>query len=209
MLEYVLNLFESAGFMPHGHCYFWQPAVLATNVAGDGLTALAYFSIPPVIFFLIKKRKDLTHTNVFILFAFFILLCGITHFIEVITVWVPIYRMQGLIKVLTGLVSILTAFVLYRSIPVFMRLPSHKRLELVNIKLRNEVKERERAQIALREANEALETRVQQRTAQLIKTNRDLEREIEQRKRTEQHLMEKNLELMRNNNDFNQQSTVC
>ncbi|MFC5271779.1 hypothetical protein [Adhaeribacter terreus] len=208
MLEYIQNLFESVGFIPHGHCFFWQPAILATNVLGDGLTALAYLSISPVLFFLTKKRKDLNRKSTFVLFALFILLCGITHFIDLVTIWTPIYRVQGLLKVLTGLVSIMAAVMLYRSMPVLRRLPSNKRLEEVNIKLRSEVAERERAQIALREANEALETRVQQRTAQLIKTNRDLEREIEQRKRTEQILKEKNLELMRINNNFNQQSAV-
>jgi hypothetical protein len=208
MLEYVQNLFESAGFMPHGHCYFWQPGILATNVAGDGLAALAYLAIPPVLVFLTQKRKDLTHKPVFIFFALFIFLCGITHIIEIVTVWTPVYRLQGLLKILTGSIAVVTAIMLYRAFPVLIRISGQRRLEEVNIKLRNEVAERERAQIALREANEALDTRVQQRSAQLIKTNRDLEREIEQRKITEQHLKEKNLELMRINQGFNRSSTV-
>ncbi|MBK0404063.1 hypothetical protein I5M27_13795 [Adhaeribacter sp. BT258] len=208
MLEYVQNLFESVGFIPHGHSFSWQPAILATNVAGDALTALAFLAIPPVLLFLTKKRKDLTHKYVFIFFALFLFLCSITHLFGIVTVWNPVYRIQGVFKIITGVVSVITAFMLYRALPDLMRIPGQKRLEEVNIKLRKEVAERERAQIALREANEALETRVQQRTAQLIKTNRDLEREIEQRKRTEQDLKEKNMELMRINNSLNQQSKV-
>ncbi|KAA9340862.1 sensor histidine kinase [Adhaeribacter soli] len=202
MVEYLQKLFESNGFMPHGHCYFWRPEILFTNVIGDGLTSLAYFSIPPILFYITRKRKDLTHRPLFLLFALFIFACGATHLIEIITVWKPFYRLQGAIKIITGLVSVSTAVVLLRAVPTLLALPSHDRLEKVNARLREEVAERERAQVALRQANEALETRVQQRTAQLIKTNRELEREIEIRKRTEEDLLEKNQELVRINADL-------
>lgn len=202
MIEYLGKLFESAGFMPHGHCYFWQSEILFMNVVGDGLTALAYFSIPVILFYLTRKRTDLTHKPIFILFALFIFACGATHLTEIITVWTPVYRIQGLLKVITGLLSVTTAFFLFRAIPGFLSMPSQDRLEKVNNQLRGEVAEREQAQVALRQANEALETRVQQRTAQLIKTNRELEKEIETRKRTEEDLREKNQELVRLNTDL-------
>jgi signal transduction histidine kinase len=106
------------------------------------------------------------------------------------------------VKVLTGLLSIGTAILLLRSLPRILSFPSHARLEVANARLLAEISERERAQVALRQANEALEGRVQQRTAQLIKINRELEHEIEVRKQTEVSLMNKNLELVRINSDL-------
>jgi signal transduction histidine kinase len=202
MIEYLQKLFESAGFMPHGHCYFWRPEILITNVVGDGLTAFAYFSIPPTLFYLARKRDDLSHKSIIFLFVLFILACGATHLIEIVTVWNPVYRVQGVVKLITGLLSIATAIVLYRALPAIIALPGNNRLSVLNSKLLDEVAERERAQIALRQANEALETRVQQRTAQLIKINRELEKEIDIRKKAEGDLTEKNLELVRINLDL-------
>ena len=32
-------LFDSDSYMPHGHCYLWQPGVLWLHVIADGLIA--------------------------------------------------------------------------------------------------------------------------------------------------------------------------
>lgn len=53
----------------------------------------AYYSIPFMLFYFAKKRQDLTHKNVFLHFGAFILACGTTHLIDMITVWVLIYRL--------------------------------------------------------------------------------------------------------------------
>jgi len=45
MLEFIQHLF-SQEFMPHGHCLFWRPEIIRLYVIGDGLTAIAYYSIP-------------------------------------------------------------------------------------------------------------------------------------------------------------------
>ena len=44
-MEFLRRLFNT-DFMPHGHCYFWKPAVLWTNVFVGGVIALSYFVIP-------------------------------------------------------------------------------------------------------------------------------------------------------------------
>ena len=203
MIRFIQKLFDSGGFIPQGNSYSWSPDILVYNVIGEGLTALVFFAIPVIIYFIAKKRHGASQRSLIALFIFFYIFVGFTHFLEIVTIWSPIYRLQGLFKLLTGLISLISIIALYRAIPSFIRMPGQKRLEEVNLKLRLEVAERERAQVALRQANEALESRVQQRTAQLIKINRELEKEIEQRKRTECDLTEKNAELMRMNNNLN------
>jgi light-regulated signal transduction histidine kinase (bacteriophytochrome) len=121
--------------MPHGHCYFWKPEVLWTNVIGDFATALAYFLIPFGLYYFIKKKKEVRYRPLFLLFALFILSCGTTHVLDIISVWHPIYRLEGLLKLFTGAISLITAYVLIKAIPDALNIPSQKTLRLLNEEL--------------------------------------------------------------------------
>jgi len=35
MLDFLKNLFESSGFMPHGHCYLWNPSLVRLHLLTD------------------------------------------------------------------------------------------------------------------------------------------------------------------------------
>jgi two-component system, LuxR family, sensor kinase FixL len=129
MLDFFSQLFDSESFMPHGHCYLWEPTILWTHIIGDLLTVLAYFSIPIGLFIFIRKRKDLRHQGIFVLFAAFIFLCGITHLIDLWIIWVPTYRLESLAKVITGGISFFTAVALFRAIPQALQIPSVADLE--------------------------------------------------------------------------------
>lgn len=183
-MEFFQKLLQS-DFMPHGHCYFWKPEILWLTVGGDALTAAAYYSIPLMLFYFAKTRQDLAHKHVFFLFGAFILLCGTTHVMDIWTAWIPTYRLAGIIKMVTGLVSIATAVVLYKSIPALLSIPSNAQLESTNFQLKAEIKEREKIQHELYLAKEALEARVVERTSQLLQANSALAAEIEEREKTQ------------------------
>src|SRR5271165_6664316 len=105
MNEWFGWLFSSPGFMPHGHCYLWQPGTLWLNVGSDGLIAAAYFAIPLSLYRLVRRRTaEIPFPGVFLMFAAFIFLCGSTHVMEIWTVWHPYYRLAGALKLLTGIV---------------------------------------------------------------------------------------------------------
>ena len=70
------------------------------------------------------------------LFATFILLCGATHWLDVLTLWVPVYGLGAVVKAATALVSLFTAIVLWRSIPAALALPSPSQLREANAALR-------------------------------------------------------------------------
>ncbi|MDQ4141947.1 MAG: HAMP domain-containing histidine kinase, partial [Bacteroidota bacterium] len=106
------------------------------------------------------------------------------------------------VKVITGLLSIGAAFILLRSLPKILLIPSSEALAMANDQLRLQIAERHKAEAALRQVNDELETRVNQRTAQLIRANRELEREVEIRKKAEKTLVLKNGELIRINADL-------
>src|SRR5688572_29992323 len=202
MFPLLQKLFDPQGFLPLGECFSWQQDVLITNVVGDSVIALIYFSVPFILFILSKRRAFFIHKYIFVVFTLFIWVCAFRHVLNIITVWEPVYYLQGVFKLITSFLAVITVTVFYRSYPKALGLDKANALAKANDRLLEEIAERERAQVALRQANEALESRVQQRTSQLIKTNRELEKEIEQRKKTEEDLLEKNKELTRINSEL-------
>ena len=165
-------LFSSAGFMPHGHCYLWQPGTLWLNVGSDGLIATAYFAIPASLYTLVRRRiTEIPFPGIFLMFAAFILLCGLTHVMEIWTVWNPAYRLGGGLKLVTGLVSLATTITLFRLMPLALQLRSPQALQreveartaelaTANANLQRTVRELERQredlEAAHREKNESL-----------------------------------------------------
>ena len=71
----------------------------------------------------------------FLLFAIFILLCGATHLLDVLTLWVPAYGLQVLVKAATAVVSIVAAIALWQLLPQALALPSSAQLQAANLAL--------------------------------------------------------------------------
>jgi diguanylate cyclase (GGDEF)-like protein len=153
------KLFDGS-FMPHGHCFLWREDLLFLHVAGDVTTALAYILIPFVLVRLVIIRNDLSFNSIFLLFACFILFCGLTHIIDVLNIWYGYYYIQGVAKIATGLISIATAVVLWRLVPVVVALPSRQDMSV-------KMAELQQARDALAESNKSLEAKVAQRTQEL------------------------------------------
>ena len=88
MMTLLHWLTATSGFMPHGHCYLWQPATLWLNVGSDGMIAAAYYAIPIGLFYIVRERRAaIPYPWILMMFAAFIFLCGTTHLIEIWTVW--------------------------------------------------------------------------------------------------------------------------
>jgi PAS domain S-box-containing protein len=113
-----------ADFLPHGYCMRWQPALVGTHVVADALIALAYFAISLLLWYFIKRRRDVPFHWIFLAFGLFILACGLTHVMEIVTLWLPVYRIAALSKVVTALVSVVTALALWHWMPRILQIPS-------------------------------------------------------------------------------------
>lgn len=182
-------------FLPHGFCLSWQPGLLWLHIISNSVIALAYFSIPFALAVFVKRRRDLEFKPVFVMFALFIMACGLTHVMEVWVLWNPDYWLDGGVKAFTAAVSIATAVMLWPLLPKVLALPAPSELVRANTALRQEMSQRVQAEEGLRTANSELERRVAERTEELVELNRKLIREIEERRLAEDHVRELNAQL--------------
>ena len=150
----------------------------------------AYVAIPVVLVAYARRRHDLPFRHLYGLFGLFIIGCGFTHFMEVVTYFHPMYRLAGLIKVITAVASWATVIALYRVAPIAlsMRMPED---------LEREIAARKMAEDDLRAARDDLERRVAERTLELTETNQILRAEAAERKWAEAEVNTLNERLRR------------
>ena len=94
---------------PHGFCLAWEPGLIWLQAGSDLVIAASYYSIPLALVVFARRRTDLAFRWISSLFAAFILACGTTHLFSVLTLWVPAYWAEGVVKAVTAVISIVTA----------------------------------------------------------------------------------------------------
>lgn len=167
-------LLNPAGLTPHGFCLSWAPGLVWLHAGSDAITALAYFSVPWALASFARKRSDLEYSWVLYLFVAFIVACGTTHLMSILTLWFPAYGIEGIVKLITALASIATAMVLWPLMPKLVAIPSPERLKSLNRELEATIAEQQRiaallaeSESRVRTANLELEQRVSDQTAEL------------------------------------------
>ena len=150
-------LFSDGGYSPHGFCIAWNPAVLYTHVGADLLIALSYFAIPAIMLVFLRRRRDPALHAPALLFVVFITLCGISHLMSILTMYLPWYGLQGMIKLVTGAVSFLTAIALWKMMPGALRIPTPASLIGALKEKEREIVERNAAEAQLKHQNVRLD----------------------------------------------------
>ncbi len=149
-MQALIELFGIKGFIPHGYCLSWSPILLWLHVVSDLLITLSYYSIPLMLIYFIRRRKDFPHQALATMFAGFIVACGSTHLLSAITIWIPLYWLDGLVKGFTAIISVVTAVWMLRIIPLLLHLSAVTQLQI-------EVDQRKAAEQELRIANAELQ----------------------------------------------------
>jgi hypothetical protein len=101
-------------------------------------------AIPALLIYFVRRKRGLPFPAMFWMFGLFIVSCGLTHLMEVVLFAVPLYRLAGLVKLLTAAASWATVIGLVPLIPRALALRTPQELE-------REIAQRERAE-AEREA---------------------------------------------------------
>ncbi len=148
MLDSLAHLLDPSGFVPRRLCGAWTPQLLWLHNLSDTLIWLAYLAIPLILIYFVRRRKDVPFKWMFCMFGIFITSCGLTHLLEVVVFYVPIYRFIGVLKLTTALVSWATVIALIPTVPKALALRSPEELE-------REVAERRRANEAAEAASRA------------------------------------------------------
>jgi signal transduction histidine kinase len=152
MWAFFERLLDSSMFAPHGICLLWEPQLIWLHVASDAIIAAAYFSIPVALSIFVSKRRDVDFGWVFWAFALFIMACGVTHVMSIVTLWFPVYGLEGIVKAMTAVASILTAVMLWPLLPKVLALPSPSQLRAAEIALAQEGMYRREAENMLRQS---------------------------------------------------------
>src|SRR5438105_4294318 len=202
MSEWLQNLFSARGYTPHGASFLWDADLVWLQTAADGIIALSYFTIPFALWHFTRHRRDFGLRAVIVLFGAFMFAGGLTHVLDMMMIWHPLYWLEGWIKAGTALLSLITAIVLWPLMPKALNLPSPATLQRANTDLQTQIRERQKAEEALRQANITLELNVRERTLELSQANARLQSEVEERNRVGEALRHSELLLRQFNDDL-------
>jgi PAS domain S-box-containing protein len=182
MGEYLRRLFDAYDFIPRRYEEGWSPELVQLHVIANVLVWSAYLAILAILIYFVRRRA-VPFPTLFWMFGAFIAICGLTHLLNVVTCYWPVYRFSSLLQLVMGIVGWVTVIQLVPVIPKALTLRSLTELE-------REVAERKQAETALRGMQAQLESLVAQRTAELARANEKLQEEVAERQRVEGALRE-------------------
>ncbi len=110
-------MFDDVSLVPHAVCWAAEPKLIWTMVAANAVTFLSYVSICVTLLVLVRRTKRVIARDwayFLVGFALFIVACGSTHMMEVITTWVPAFWVDAGANVVTALLSAYVAVMLIR-----------------------------------------------------------------------------------------------
>ena len=103
--------------MPHAVCWAAAPRLIWTMVVTNFLTFLSYLTICGTLLYLVSRTRRVIAREwaYFVVgFALFIVACGSTHLLEVITTWIPVFWVDAGTNVVTAALSAYVAVMLIR-----------------------------------------------------------------------------------------------
>src|ERR1700679_2364628 len=110
-------MFDDVSLMPHAVCWAAAPRLIWTMVVANAITFLSYVSICATLLVLVRRtRRVIARDWAYFLvgFALFIVACGSTHLMEVVTTWVPWFWIDALANIVTAALSAYVAIMLIR-----------------------------------------------------------------------------------------------
>lgn len=109
-----------SSLMPHAVCWRQDQRLIWTMAITNAITFFSYFSICITLLYLARKTsRVIVRDWIFFLvgFALFIVACGSTHLLEVITTWVPIFWVDAWTNIVTAALSGYVAIQFIRRAP--------------------------------------------------------------------------------------------
>jgi signal transduction histidine kinase len=114
-----LTILDPNPLVPHAICWAADPRLIWTMVITDSVTFLSYLTICLTLLFMVRHTRKVIAGDwgYFVVgFALFIVACGITHLMEVVTTWVPLFWVDAWTNILTALLSAWVATMLIQRV---------------------------------------------------------------------------------------------
>jgi signal transduction histidine kinase/CheY-like chemotaxis protein len=188
-------LLDSPELTSHGVCLGWEPRDIWTHGIVEAAIGLSWLLISLALARTARQRHELPFKRIFWMLAAFILLCGLSHWLDLVALWVPTDGAQAGVEAGTAIVSVLTAAALWALLPRAFVPPSPTQMHLAND---NGTPERPAADHgrtvaslaqaprgALDQITESLEVRVAGRSATRARVAEELQIDARERQRAE------------------------
>ncbi|HWG16989.1 MAG TPA: HAMP domain-containing sensor histidine kinase [Acidobacteriaceae bacterium] len=110
-------MFDSVTLMPHAVCWAAAPRLIWTMVVTNAITFLSYVSICITLFVLASRTRRVIAKDwgyFLVGFALFIVACGSTHAMEVVTTWIPAFWIDAATNFVTAVLSAYVAVMFAR-----------------------------------------------------------------------------------------------
>ncbi len=117
-------LIHPSGMTPHCLRQLSPHGAISIHVLAGALAGAAYVAISTALVGFAWQRRGLIHLPLFWLFASFIGLCGLSHWLDTLTLWFPASRLEAVVTAMTAALSVVAALALWRTLPSLLRLPS-------------------------------------------------------------------------------------
>jgi signal transduction histidine kinase len=109
----------STTLMPHAVCWSEDQHLIWTMAITNAITFLSYSTICATLFYLASRTRRAIHREwgfFLVGFALFIVACGSTHLMDVITTWIPVFWVDAWTSIITAALSAYVAIQFIRRV---------------------------------------------------------------------------------------------
>jgi len=140
--DFFSNLLSTESWPARWYCGKWSDFHGWLYILSSLAIWAAYFAIPLSLLYLLRKKNgEFPFVKVLWLFILFILACGLTHLVDALIFWTPVYRVSALILFVTALISWITVWAMYKVMPVALTLKSPQQLEKIVVERTKQLEE--------------------------------------------------------------------
>lgn len=110
-------MFDDVSLMPHAVCWAAAPRLIWTMVVANSITFLSYAAICLTLLVMARRTRRVIARDwgyFLVGFALFIVACGSTHLMDVVTTWIPIFWLDAATNIVTAATSAYVAFMFIR-----------------------------------------------------------------------------------------------
>jgi signal transduction histidine kinase len=135
MAEYNVPGLSAVQFAPLGSSYGWSPALVWINAIADLALAIGCFTIPFLLFYVAKRRRDLALQRLVVILSLGVIAVGTMHALEAWNIWHTDFWIQASAKALASLLMLPGMFLMLFHLPKLLSLPSQRELQNANTSL--------------------------------------------------------------------------